>query len=159
MRTDPELIERVIDVFGKDVYDEEGELNKKALAQKVFGNPVELQKLNEIVHPAVFEDFEKWLKEHQNTKYTIKEAALLFESGAYKQLDKIITVSASKALRVARIMLRDNSSQTEIEARMSQQMSEEEKIKRADFVIENDGKKQLLPQVIQLHHKFISLPG
>ena len=110
-----------------------------------------LRELNNIVHPSVFRDGEQWHKDQKGVPYTLKEAALLFESGSHSALDKIITVYAPKELRIERVMARNGLSREEIESRMAKQLPDEEKKERADFVIYNDGRQLLLPQVLAIH--------
>jgi dephospho-CoA kinase len=125
----------------------------------VFNNETELVKLNAIVHPAVFRAFDNWVAGIKNAPYVMKEAALLFESSSYKMCDKTIMVTAPLELRINRVMLRDNLTRTEIESRNSRQFSEEKKIELADFVISNDDTELVIPQVLQLHQKFLTLSG
>ena len=112
--------------------------------------------LNAAVHPAVFEDAKKWHLEQEGSQYTLKEAALLFEAGSYKEMDKIITVTAPIDLRIERLLIRDNTTREAIQARMDKQMADEEKVKRADFVIYNDGERGLIAQVVAIHRMLIS---
>lgn len=148
----PALRHAITQLFGEQAYEEE-KLNRAYIAQIAFNNPKKLQKLNAIVHPAVHQDGVNWNNQQTGVPYTLKEAALIFESGSYKQLDKVITVFAPKELRIQRIMARDNSSREAIEARMSKQMPEEEKLERADFIIYNDGRQSLIKQVLAIHEQ------
>ena len=143
--------------FGPDTYNAAGHLNRPALATKVFNNPARLAQLNGLVHPHVGTDFERWATAQQQAShaYVLKEAALLFEAGSYKQLDRIITVFAPLAVRTARVLRRDpHRSATEVTAIMAKQLSEEEKMRRADYVLVNDDARPLLPQVLALHTEF-----
>lgn len=151
---DPEIRKKVIAEFGKESFNENG-LNREYVASKVFNNPSRLKKLNSIIHPAVAVDYEAWVN-HQNTPYTIKEAALMFESGSYKMQDLIIAVSAPKELRISRVLSRDSfRSRKQIEDIIDKQISEEERIERSDFVVYNDESQLVIPQVIELHQKLI----
>ena len=151
----PRLVAGVKELFGPDAYLEDGALNRPYIAEKVFNNDKKLQQLNHLVHPAVAEDAGRWHSAQENVPYTLKEAALLFESGNFKQLDKVITVFAPEKLRIQRVMERDQVSRKEVRARMAKQMPEEEKLKRADFVVYNDGSHSLVRQVWDIHRELI----
>jgi dephospho-CoA kinase len=146
-----ELIQKIKNIFGENAYLNAGVLNRQYISDEAFKNPDKLKALNAAVHPAVLEDGEKWHLNQKDVPYTLKEAALLFESGSYMQLDKIITVFAPKELRVERVLLRGGLKREDIEARIAKQMPDEEKVKRADFVIDNDGKKSLVRQAVEIH--------
>lgn len=154
---DEELIKQVKQHFGENVYlsANDNQLNKKFLSDRIFKNPNQLDLLNGLVHPKVMDDHEKWQKNNIHHPYIIKEAALLYESGSYKYLDKIITVYAPVPLRIERILKRDpHRTESDIKAIMAAQISDEEKVKKADYVIYNDDKKMVIPQVLELHNKF-----
>jgi dephospho-CoA kinase len=152
--SDPEIKKSILSVFGECVLDEQQSISRKKVAALVFGNEAELKKLNAILHPAVAMHFDSWLKEHTDKSYILKEAAILFESGAYRQMDKIITVVAPEELRIARVLKRDAVSKEEIQRRMHAQLSDEERIKRSDYVIVNDEEQLMIPQVMKLHEMF-----
>lgn len=157
MTTDGILVEAIKKEFGVLSYDAKGVLNREHLANSVFNQPDKLKRLNELVHPRVALDYEGWVRSQADVKYVLKEAALLFESGSYKSLDKIIVVTAPETLRVQRVLVRDphrNIEQTKEIIR--NQMGEEEKTKRADYVIVNDETELLIPQVLGLHLQFIA---
>jgi dephospho-CoA kinase len=157
MENDVELRQQLTAVFGPDTYDQAGRLNRPLLAGTVFRNPEQLAQLNALVHPHVGTDFERWARNQQQAghRYVLKEAALLFEAGSYKQLDRIITVFAPLAVREARVLRRDpHRSPADIRAIMAKQLSEEEKMQRADYVLTNDDVQPLLPQVLTLHDTF-----
>ncbi len=152
-----DLIGPISATFGNNCY-ANGKLNRSYLASKVFSNKKELQKLNKIVHPAVAIDFEKWVKEKALFTYVLKEAALLVEARSYKQLDKLVVVTSPQQLRIERIKKRDpHRSQKEIEDIISNQISEEEKTKLADFIIINDEKNLLIPQIIKIDKQLRNL--
>ena len=151
--TDVTLIKKIKKLLGDDVYDSDNNINKKRIAAIVFNFPDVLQQYNAIVHPAVFEDAEKWMRRHQQYDYIIEEAALLFETGTYKKLDKIICVTAPIEIRIERIKKRDGLTEEEIRSRIKNQMQEEEKIAMSDFVIYNDGATPLIRQVLRIHEK------
>ena len=154
---DEELIKQVKQHFGENVYlsANDNQLDKKFLSDRIFKNPNQLDLLNSLVHPKVMDDHEKWQKSNIHHPYIIKEAALLYESGSYKYLDKIITVYAPVPLRIERILKRGpHRTESDIKAIMAAQISDEEKVKKADYVIYNDDKKMVIPQVLELHNKF-----
>ena len=155
MNTDEILKEKIQLQFGNDVY-KDGKLNRKHLAEIVFNNPAKLQLLNALIHPATLKDAEKWML-RQSTAYLLKEAALIFESGAQEQLDYVIGVTAPAPLRIQRTMQRDSITREEVILRMDKQMDETIKIKLCDFVIKNDEQEMLLPQVLELHKKLLTL--
>ncbi|AMM51000.1 dephospho-CoA kinase [Rufibacter sp. DG15C] len=158
MNCDPELREGLIATFGDETFDAQGQLNRPYLAQKAFHDKEELTKLNVLVHPQVRKDFFRWLENHSDAPYILKEAALMFESNAYTQVDHVLTVSAPVVLRQRRTLARDTQrTAQEVEAIMHKQLSEEERLQRSQFVIYNDDQQLVLPQVIQLHQTFLAL--
>ena len=132
----PEVLESIKTVFGNEVFDQ-GQLNRAKISQIVFDNPQKLQKLNTIIHPAVAENFKKWVLNHHNFPYVVKEAAILFESGSYKKCDIIITVTAPLETRVERVIKRDKTSRELILKRIKAQWTDEQRISKSNFVIEN----------------------
>ena len=120
--------------------------NREYIGQKVFQDPEKLARLNSIIHPKVRQNFEDW-KIKQNSKIVFNEAAILFETGAYKNFTKTVLVTAPKSLRINRVLSRNNTSLEEIETRMASQWDDSEKIKLADFVIENDDQRAVLLQL------------
>ncbi len=144
--------------FGSDVLNNEGEIDKKKLASTVFSNKEKLEKLNSIVHPAVRAHFENWSRFFLSQKYILKEAAILYESGAYKMVDKVIMVTAPLELRINRAMQRDKVTREQVEQRISKQLSDEEKIRRSLFVIHNDEKQLLIPQILDIHNQLTNEP-
>ncbi len=140
-------------LFGEKAYIN-NTLNRAYIASSVFNDKELLHKLNSIVHPIVELDFETWVKA-QKSRYLIKEAAILIESGAFKLMDKILLVEAPQNLKLNRVILRDGVESEEVLLRMSTQMSDEEKRKYADTVIFNDEKTSLLQQILSLHHSFL----
>jgi dephospho-CoA kinase len=157
MTTDGILISEIKKEFGGLSYNEDGVLNRQYLAQTVFHDPEKLKKLNQLVHPRVREDYMRWLTDHRDDLYVIREAALLVETGQQSQLDAILVVVAPVQVRMARTLGRDpQRTQEQIEAIMSRQMSDEEKIKHADHIIVNDNKTLVVPQVLALHNRLTS---
>jgi dephospho-CoA kinase len=156
MVTDPLLIAGVKNAFGEESYLEHQVLNKVHIAQIVFNNDAELARLNALVHPAVFRAFDQWVAEvPAHCPYILKEAALLFESDSYKMCDKTIVVVANHDLKKARVMLRDQVTEAQVQARMDKQFSDEQKIKMADFLIRNEESSSIILQVLALHDQFI----
>jgi dephospho-CoA kinase len=151
MVEDKTLINKVKQAFGENAYLPDGTLNRAHISQIAFTNPLKLTELNAAVHPAVLQDGEKWHKAQKGVPYTLKEAALLYETGSDAVLDKIIMVSTPINIRIERVLLRGGLTREEIEARIAKQMPDEEKMKKADFIIYNDGEKGLIPQVIEIH--------
>ncbi|MBH8560229.1 dephospho-CoA kinase [Hymenobacter negativus] len=157
MENDVELRQQLTDAFGPSTYDATGRLNRPVLAGTVFNNPALLAQLNGLVHPHVGTDFERWAEAQAQAghPYVLKEAALMFEAGSYKQLDRVITVFAPLAVRAARVLQRDpHRSPADVQAIMAKQLSEEEKMARANYVLTNDDVQPLLPQVLALHAAF-----
>jgi dephospho-CoA kinase len=152
MNENNRLKEELVKEFGY-IYTENGELLRGDLAQRVFNNPSLLHKLNSIVHPFVIEHSGEWEKK-QTSPYILREAAILFESGTHVSLDYIVTVTAPVDVRIKRIKKRDNRSEEEIRSIISNQMSDEQKAERSDFVIINDDVTAVFPQVWKLHNIF-----
>ena len=141
--------------FGEATY-ENDQLNRKYLGGIVFNNPEKLELLNALIHPVTINDAEQWMQQ-QSAPYSIKEAALLFESGAAENLDFIVGVYAPQALRIKRVMKRDGLTADEIMKRINRQVNEEMKMKLCDFVITNNEQELLVPQVLKLHQHFSGL--
>ena len=141
--------------FGEATY-ENDQLNRKYLAGIVFNDPEKLELLNALIHPVTINDAEQWMQQ-QSAPYSIKEAALLFESGAAENLDFIVGVYAPQALRIKRVMKRDGLIADEIMKRINRQVNEEMKMKLCDFVITNNEQELLVPQVLKLHQHFSGL--
>lgn len=131
----PEIIEAVQEKFGDGIV-EDNQLNRAKLAEIVFKDPEQLKILNSIVHPAVKEDFKDWLNKH-HADYVVYESAILFESGSYKNFDVIMTVTAPLETRIARVLQRDNTSREQVLNRINSQWTDEQRIAKSHFVIEN----------------------
>ncbi|MEQ9231899.1 MAG: dephospho-CoA kinase [Cyclobacteriaceae bacterium] len=141
-------------LFGDESF-VDGHLNRQLIAQKSFNEPKLLTQLNELVHPIVSEDFKTWVQSHSSEKYLIKEAALLFETGSYKQLDKVLLVTAPEDTRIKRVVSRDSHrTEEDVRAIMAKQLPEEEKEALADVVLRNDDSGLMIPQVLKLHEQF-----
>ncbi len=152
-----EIIEQITEIFGKRAYYKNGKLNRRHIAKIAFSTPDKLKALNAVVHPAVKQDGIDWAKAQKNVPYTLKEAALMIESGNYKVMDKLVVVAAPEEIRLARVMSRDDATKAEVKARMDKQLPEAEKIKLADYVIHNDGSQSLILQIWKLHQEFLKL--
>lgn len=146
-----EVKSEIAERFGTEYIGEDARPDKGKLAELVFNDKKKLHELNAIIHPKVQMDFEKWVAGHHNSAYVIMEAAILFETGRYKDFDNIILVTAPRELRLQRVCERDNVSQKDVLARMKNQWEEERKIPLADVVIHNDGKELLMPLVEKIH--------
>ena len=157
MNTDPVLKEEILKTFGEKSYSMDGVLNRAHLSSIVFNNESELNKLNALVHPAVFRAFDKWLAIHHDAPYIIKEAALLFETKSYTMCDLSVLVVSPEAFRVRRVIARDGISQDEIVLRMKRQFSDEQKMKLADHILFNDENQLLIPQILELDQQFITI--
>jgi dephospho-CoA kinase len=157
LNTDSVLREQIAATFGSETY-KNGLLDKKYLATLVFNKPDQLAKLNALVHPATIEAANIWAKhcEEQGSPYILKEAALLFEAGTNVGLDFIIGVTAPVEMRIARVMERDHVTREEVLKRMQHQLDDTEKMKRCNFVIDNNEVSLVIPQVLALHARFIS---
>lgn len=156
MANDSDLKSQIISYFGRESYFEDGSLNRSYLASSVFNDEKKVSLINSLVHPAVKKDFEQWVLE-QDSPYVMKEAALLFESGSYKDLDKVINVSAPLKIRINRVILRDpQRSENQINDIINKQMPDEEKNLKADYVIKNSDNRLLIPQVMQIHHELLN---
>ena len=147
---DPAVKKSIAREFGSDMYDGDGNLNSKDLAAIVFGDKAQLDKLNSIIHPAVQRDFEDWLS-RQDAPYVIKEAAILIETGSYRDADKLIVVTAPEKLRISRVIERDDSDEKSVRSRMANQMPQDEKDRYADFLVRNEDGHPLIPQVTKIH--------
>jgi len=141
----------IIEKFGASAYFEDGQLNRQYLADIVFSDPDKTALINNLVHPAVGEDFMSWALS-QHAKYVLKEAALLFETGSYKALDFTIHVAASEEIRIERVKSRDGQRSTaQIKQIIEKQLTDKEKNKLADYIITNDGSTLVIPQVLKIH--------
>jgi dephospho-CoA kinase len=147
-----DIKEKLISYFGREIYDNKKRLIRKKFADLIFNNKSSLSKVNEIVHPAVRKEFEEWAY-RQNTPYVIEEAAIVFESGQAHLFDKIIAVTAPLEIKIERVMSRDNVSRENVLERINNQFSDEKINEKSDFIIVNDNKEMILPQIIHIHNK------
>ena len=158
LNNNSELRNQILKLFGANAYTDSG-LNNTWIAKHVFNDEQKLNKLNSLVHPLVGGDFEIWNNRNIDRPYVIKEAALLYESGSYRGLDKIVVVTAPETLRVERILSRDkHRTEDQVRAIMKRQWSEKDKIAKADYLISNNDQQLVIPQVLELHEIFMELP-
>jgi len=155
MQENLQLVDRITNIFGIGAYNN-GLLNRKYISDIVFSDEAKLKELNAIVHPATLTDAELWISA-QTSPYIIKEAALLFESGSNQMLDYIIGVQANTELSIQRVIQRDHVTEQDVLSRMQKQMDAKEKLSKCDFIIINDETKTLIPQVLELHEKFLGI--
>lgn len=148
LTTDTDVHKEITEKINSEVISN-GKIDRNKLASIVFNDEEKLKALNKIIHPKVALDFQGWTKE-QSSNLVFKEAAILFESGAYKYVDKSIVVTAPKETRIKRVMARDNVTQKQVESRMKNQWSEEKKIKLADFIVDNSGNRLVTPRVLNV---------
>ncbi len=155
MQYNDDLKKGIIGIFGPSAYAQDGKYDRPWVAQIAFSHPEKLAALNALVHPAVEWDSRAWHEEQamRGVAYTLKEAALMIESGSQRALDVLIVVTAPEELRMERVMERDSLSAEQVQARMANQLPEAEKVRLADHVIVNDGQHLLLPQVLAIHRQ------
>lgn len=151
-----EIKKKVIELLGNDAYKDETTLNKKFIGRKIFSDKELLTKLNAIIHPAVGKDFEEFKKIHTKEKYIVKESALLIEAGLLKTVDKLLVVTSNEILRTDRLKKRDGLNKEEISNIIAKQLPDAEKIKKADWVIENNEQELLIPQVLKIHKSLLN---
>ena len=153
MQHDDSIIIKIKKEFGDDSY-LNNVLNRSHIAEIVFKNELKLKQLNAIVHPVVRTDFNNWLSQNSNARFVIKEAAIMIESGAYKDLDKLIVVNANREQKIKWIKKRDHLLLDDIENRIQNQLSDKIRNQYADFIIENNSsKKELKQQVLSIYNK------
>jgi dephospho-CoA kinase len=145
----PEIISEIKAVFGESVF-ENGTLNRKKMAEIVFNSPEKLKQLNAIVHPAVKNDFEQWISNHKKNHFILYEAAILFESERYRDCDAIITVTAPLETRIERVIKRDNTSRELVLQRINSQWTDEQRIAKSDFVIDNRTIEEVKKEVVKI---------
>ncbi len=151
MVNDLHVIQQIKELFGDAAYDSEGELNRSFLSQQIFSNSERLQQMNQIVHPAVRENFAIWVRSHDGSQYVIQESALLIETGSYRLFDQLIVVDAPENVRIRRVMNRDKISKKEVVQRISKQLDQDQKLALANHIIVNNGRQGLMKQIIEIH--------
>ena len=150
----PEILQSIKTIFGKEVFNNE-KLDRAKVAQIVFNNPEKLKQLNAIIHPAVKKHFENWVLQNSNSDFVVYESALLFESGSYSNCDFVITVTAPLETRIERVMKRDSVSREAVLKRIHNQWTDEKRIPKSDFVIENKDSDEVKNQVDEFLKKII----
>jgi dephospho-CoA kinase len=153
MENDGGIIRRINSLVGRDLYSS-GSLDRQELAAIIFNNPALLGKINSLVHPVVFDAFEKWVKE-QSAPYVIMEAAILFESGGSKLVDRVATVVAPVEERVQRVILRNSLTREQVLDRMRNQMTDAERMERSDYVIYNSEDDMIIPAILKIHEEIL----
>jgi dephospho-CoA kinase len=155
MANDKALKAKIIQAFGESSYTDKGVLNRAFLAERVFADPANTEIINGLVHPVVAEDFRRWA-EQQQSPYVLKEAALLFESGSYKELNRVINVSSPLKIRMARILTRDpHRNAAQVNSIIDKQLPDEDKNRLADFLVKNTDHHMIIPQVLEIHEKLL----
>jgi dephospho-CoA kinase len=158
MTTDGILIAQIKKEFGDLAYLSDGSLDREYLSRVIFENQEKRTLLNQMVHPRVAADTDRWLDQNREATYVVREAALLIESGAYLRVDKVLLVTAPEELRIKRVLARDpHRLREEVVKIMATQLPEEEKKKVADVVVYNDETQLLVPQILHLHNQFLKL--
>ena len=150
----PEIKKEIINHFGEEVYFADGSLNKKLLSYHLFQNKESLQFIEDLLYPKLNQVFDEWC-ERQTSGFVLFESAILFEKNFDKQFDKIIFVSAPEEVRLKRAMLRDNCDEENVRSRMRLQWDEETKIRKSDYIINNDGVEMLIPQVMKINSEIL----
>jgi dephospho-CoA kinase len=156
-KVDNELKNEIIKQFGKEAYLDNGEISRHFMVSQVFSNKQKLDKLNSIVHPRVKNRFDDWLKSFSDYPLVIKEAAILFESGANKQVDKVLLVVAPIEIRIDRVIKRDGITIEKVMERIKNQWPQEELVKKADYIIDNSGIISVIKQVNQVYKEILSI--
>lgn len=154
MNCNPDVRKKLIGAFGPAIYRQKEELDRKYLADIIFNDKLAINTVNGIVHPAVRIDFERWAN-CQQSQYVIEESAIIFESGLESAFDKIIAVVASTETRIKRVISRDETSKEAVAARMSNQISDKERISKSDYIIYNNDNDLVIDQVIKVHNNIL----
>lgn len=155
MDSDQDVMRKLNSIAGKDLY-QKGSLDRMELARLIFNNNSLLSEVNSLIHPIVFQQFNKWQQE-QESPYVIMEAAILFESGAAKLVDRVATVVAPVEERIQRVMARNNLGREQIIERMRNQMDDEQRIKLSDYVIHNSENDMIIPAILKIHGDLLNL--
>jgi dephospho-CoA kinase len=152
INSNSEIRKGLIQLFGKNIYDSDNKVKRKILASLVFNDYLLMEKVNQLVHPAVRTEFLNWMK-LQKSVYIIHEAAILFESGFYKMMDYTVLVSAPEEMRMERVLKRDNIQPEMVRSRIAKQWTDEEKRKLASIELVNDNKYLIIPQILEIDNK------
>ena len=152
----PQIVNQMIHHFGSEIYSSPGVLNRKKLASIVFGDKTQLEQVNHIVHPVVHQAFNDWKAAYEGSPYVLYEAAILFETGSFRNFDISVLVVADEQERIGRVLKRDKTTLEAIRSRMQNQMPDSEKIKLADYLLNNDDNQLIIPQILKLDKIFKS---
>ena len=152
---DKKIRKTIREIYGSGIFSISGEVLRPVLAEIVFNDPALLDQLNKIIHPAVRNVYQQWCLQNTGVDYTLYEAAILFESGHYREMDKVICVTAPEQLRIKRVMERDHLTRQEVERRMANQWDEGKKIALSDYVIRNDETVMVIEQVLSVHNRLV----
>jgi dephospho-CoA kinase len=153
--TDRELIDKINSLAGKDLYST-GKLDRPELARLIFNNKDLLEKVNSLIHPVVFRNFRKWVTE-QDSPYSIMEAAILFESGTYRTMDKILTVITPMEERIDRLVRGKKLTREQVMERINNQIDDESRIKKSDYIIFNSDNDMIIPAILGVHEEMLNL--
>lgn len=148
---DPGVKREVVALCGNRVLDNDDKINYQKLAAVLFNDSEKLRQLNAIIHPKVREKYRMWLELHHEKPYTVQEAAIMVESGLYKEMDVLVVVTAPQPQRLQRILERESITEEQVRKRMQRQLPEEELVKYADFIVKNDDRTLLIPQILSIH--------
>ncbi len=154
MSADKKIIKSINEIAGRNIYPG-GNLDRMALASLIFNDQESLRRVNELVHPVVFDNYIRWAEE-QTTPYVIMEAAILFESGANKLVDRVATIIAPLEERISRVIFRNKLTKEQVMERIKNQMTDEERIKRSDYVINNSENEMIIPVILQIHEDLLT---
>lgn len=155
LNNDQELKHQIENIFGEMYVN--SEIDRKKLASIIFNDKDALKTISSLIHPKVRTQFHDWVKKQVYAKYIVEEAAILFESNAYKELDITINVHADELIRINRVVKRDKTTTDNVRSRMKNQLSDSERIKLADYTIYNNGDRMLLPQILEVHQKILNM--
>lgn len=151
-----DIVREVKELLGKEAYLPDGSYNTRFVASRVFGDKGLLDSLNEIIHPRVKEDTLRWIEEHQNCPYVLKEAAIMSKAGESSGLDYVLAVVSPQALRIQRVLARDpHRTEEQVKSIIANQITEDSLLEIADFVVRNDEVNPIIPQVLSIHHQLL----
>jgi len=150
-----EVKQKLIELFGSKVIDDKGEVYKPELANIVFNDSESLKKLNSLIHPLLIREFKNWVekKKNNNFPYVIMEAAILFDAGFDVYVDKVLCVSAPLDTRISRVVSRDGTTKEQVFSRINNQMSDQERESKSDFIIHNLNSDMIVDNIIQINKK------
>jgi len=157
LNNDPIVRSRLRENFGNEIFSPDSKIDKQKLSSIIFNNNEKLTIVNSILHPLVMRDYEYWVEEHSNCHYNIMEAAIIIEGGFYAFMDYVVLVISPMEIKINRIVNRDKCDKEVALKKMENQLDDESKIKRAHFLIYNDEKQFLIPQVLKIHENLLEL--